>query len=232
MEHMKLNEIPILVEEKRLIRVCFPVYMLSLFGLLYAFLTQPDIIFPDDLIPDRLLFSDYVSLICESTALFAFSGLIYVFYQALERIIDYDRVLSARFFLMASVLCVPFYVLSAKIGTMWFGTAGLPGALDLFSNILIVIFLFSTLNSLCILYLSTEEKLRVLSQRALLCYVGMLVLGLCFFLLALTSVPNLLLASIAVVQLVLAALVFKSLYAMLGYSPYEEELKRRTASCE
>ena len=89
MNYSKIKTLPITPSEKALANVSLALFVMSIVGLLLAFLNENEFVVDAVLTPEQISVSDVVSLLSESLALLSLAGLLLLFRRALRRVGDY-----------------------------------------------------------------------------------------------------------------------------------------------
>lgn len=89
MNYSKIKTLPITPSEKALANVSLTLFVMSIVGLLLAFLNENEFVVDAVLTPEQISVSDVVSLLSESLALLSLAGLLLLFRRALRRVGDY-----------------------------------------------------------------------------------------------------------------------------------------------
>ena len=211
MNYSKIKTLPITPSEKALANVSLTLFVMSIVGLLLAFLNENEYVVDAVLTPEQISVSDVVSLLSESLALLSLAGLLLLFRRALRRVGDYPY----KSFHLKSVVSLCVFIVVGKLIVLADWAADGSFVIDFLSvTSQIFIAVFGT-NFLQQLLRSVRGRLHRLVLYVVYSVLTVILLSVAFFFLAVLPVPDWIFTLLVCASLVSVLVGFFCLYAML-----------------
>lgn len=215
MNDSKIKNLPITPSEKALANVSLTLFVMSIVGLLLAFLNENEYVVDAVLTPEQISVSDVVSLLSESLALLSLAGLLLLFRRALRRVGDYPYKSFHLKSVVSLVVSLCVFIVVGKLFVLTDWAAGGSFVIDFLSiTSQIFIAVFGT-TFLQLLFRSVRGRLHRLVLYVVYSVLTVILLSVAFFFLAVLPVPDWIFTLLVCVSLVSVLVGFFCLYAML-----------------